>query len=95
MNTTPDFSKAWDALLARAAAQLPGDFADRVLRILRARPFSFRDVADRLLVAACTAAACLLFVVLVHTHNTQKVNEVALADWRQISAQADSFTAIP
>ncbi|HXA81113.1 MAG TPA: hypothetical protein VNV14_07570 [Opitutaceae bacterium] len=95
MNTTPDFSEAWSALRTRAAAQLPPDFADRVLRTLRLQTFSVRDAADRFFVAACTAAACLAFVVLVHTHNIQKVNQVALADWRQISAQADSYTAVP
>ncbi len=95
MNTTPDFSKAWHELRSRAAAQLPPDFADRVLRTLRLQTFSVRDVADRFFVAACTAAACLVFVVLVHTHNIEKVNQVALADWRQISAQSDSYAAIP
>jgi hypothetical protein len=95
MNTTPDFSGAWHALRARAAAQLPPDFADRVLRTLRLQAFSVRDAADRFFVAACTAAACLVFVVLVHTHHTQQINQVALADWRQISAQSDSYAAIP
>jgi hypothetical protein len=95
MNTTPDFSEAWRALRARAAAQLPPDFADRVLRTLRLQTFSVRDAIDRFFVAACTATACLVFVVLVHIHNTQKVNQVALADWRQISAQADSYAAVP
>jgi hypothetical protein len=95
MNTTPDFSRGWHALRIRAAAQLPPDFADRVLRTLRRQTFSVRDAADRFLVAACTAAACFVFVVLVHTHNTQKINQVALADWRQVSAQADSYAAIP
>jgi len=52
-------------------------------------------VADRFIIAACTAATCLFLVVLVHTHNTQKINEVAMADWRQISAQSDSYAAIP
>jgi|HubBroStandDraft_3_1064219.scaffolds.fasta_scaffold556316_2 hypothetical protein len=95
MNTTPDLSEAWRKLRTRAAGQLPADFADRVLRTLRASTVSVRDAADRFLVAACTAAACLLFVVLVHAHNTQKTTQVALADWRQISAQADSYAAIP
>jgi hypothetical protein len=95
MNPTPDFSEAWSALRTRAAAQLPADFADRVLRTLRRQTFSVRDAADRFFVAACTAAACLAFVVLVHAHNIQKVNQVALADWRQISAQSDSYAAIP
>jgi hypothetical protein len=95
MNTTPDFSEAWRTLRARAGGQLPPDFADRVLRTLRTQTFTVRDAADRFFVAACTAAACLIVVVLVHTHNTQKVNEVALADWRQISAQADSYAAVP
>jgi hypothetical protein len=95
MNMTPDFSEAWRALRTRAAAQLPPDFADRVLRILRQQTLSGRDIADRFIVAACTAAACLLLVVLVHSHHTQMVNQVALADWRQISAQSDSYAAIP
>jgi hypothetical protein len=95
MKPTPDFSEAWRTLRTHAAAQLPGDFADRVIRILRTRAFSVRDAADRFFVAACTAAACILVVVLVHAHNTHKVNEVALADWRQISAQSDSFASVP
>jgi hypothetical protein len=95
MNTTPDFSEAWRKLRIQAAEQLPADFADRVLRTLRTTTFSIRDAADRFLVAACTAAACLLVVVLVHSHNTQKINQIAMADWRQISAQADSYAAIP
>jgi hypothetical protein len=95
MNMTPDFSEAWRALRTRAAAQLPPDFADRVLRTLRTQTLSVRDVADRFIIAACTAATCLFLVVLVHTHNTQKINEVAMADWRQISAQSDSYAAIP
>jgi hypothetical protein len=95
MPTTPDFSEAWRELRARAADQLPPDFADRVLRTLRLQTFSVRDVADRFFVAACTAAACLLLVVLVHTHKTQQINQVAMADWRQVSAQADSYAAIP
>ena len=95
MNTTPDFSEAWRALRTRASAQLPADFADRVLRTLRLQTFSVRDAADRFFVAACTAAACLLLVVLVHAHHTQQINQVALADWRQISAQSDSYAAIP
>lgn len=95
MNTTPDFSKAWHALRTRAAAQLPPDFADRVLRSLRRQGLSIRDTIDRFFVAACTAAACLVFVVLIHYHNTRQINQVALADWRQVSSQADSYAAIP
>jgi hypothetical protein len=95
MNTTPDFSEAWPALRSRASEQLPPDFADRVLRTLRLQNFSGRDVADRFIIAACTAAACVLLVVLVHSHKTQQINQVALADWRQVSAQADSYAAIP
>jgi hypothetical protein len=95
MNLTPDFSKAWHSLRTHAAAQLPPDFADRVLRTLRAQTFSIRDVADRFFVAACTAAACLLLVVLVHTHKTQQINQLALAHWQQVSAETDSYAAIP
>jgi hypothetical protein len=95
MNTTPDSSEAWRALRTRAAEQLPPDFADRVLRTLRTTTFSVRDAADRFLVAGCTAAACLLLVVLVHVHNTQKTTQIAMEDWRTISADADSYAAIP
>jgi hypothetical protein len=95
MNTTPDSSEAWRKLRTRAAGQLPPDFADRVLRILRTRTFSVRDAADRFLVAAFTAAACLLLVVLVHRYKTQEINQVAMADWRKISADADQYAAIP
>ncbi|HXA15332.1 MAG TPA: hypothetical protein VNW23_09415 [Opitutaceae bacterium] len=95
MNTTPDISKAWRELRASAAAQLPSDFADRVLRLVHVQTSPVRNAADRFLVSACTAAACLLFVMLVHTHNTQKTNEASLAGWKQISAQADSYASIP
>ncbi len=92
MNMTPDSPEAWHVLQRHAAAQLPSDFADRVLRALRAQTAT---VSGQLLLAAFTAAACLAIVVLVHTHNTQVTNREALADWQQISAQADSFASAP
>ncbi|MGA3006774.1 MAG: hypothetical protein ABSE59_02665 [Opitutaceae bacterium] len=95
MNTTPDSSGAWRALRAHAAAQLPPDFADRVLRLLRTPVSPVREAADRLLIAACTAAACVLLVMLVHAHNTQKINQEAMANWRQFSTQADSYASLP
>jgi hypothetical protein len=95
MNMTPDFSGAWQALRDRAAAQLPPNFADNVLRRLRQPALSAREIADRLLVAACTAAACVVVVVFMHIRATQKINQVALAGWRQVSEQADSFASVP
>jgi hypothetical protein len=34
-------------------------------------------------------------VVLVHRYKTQEINQVAMADWRKISADADQYAAIP
>ena len=95
MNMTPDSPEAWQALHRHAAAQLPSDFADRVLRALRTQAAAAQSAAGQMLLAACTAAACLVIVVLVHAHNTQKTNQEALADWQQISSQADLFASVP
>ncbi|HZP59868.1 MAG TPA: hypothetical protein VFB27_06045 [Opitutaceae bacterium] len=95
MNLTPDTSKAWHALYRRAAAQLPPDFADCVLRALHAPANAVRRARGQFLLAACTAAVCLLVVVLVHVYDLEETNQEALADWQQISAQADSFASAP
>jgi len=95
MNMTPDSPEAWQALRRRAAARLPSDFADRVLRALHAPAAAVCSPAAQLFVAACTAAVCLLVVVLVHAHNLQETNQAALADWQKITAQADSFASVP
>jgi hypothetical protein len=96
MNTTPDSPEAWRTLHRHAAAQLPADFADRVLRTLRTQTAAAaHSTAGQILLAACTAAACLVIVVLVHTHNIQKTNQEALANWQQISTQADLFASVP
>lgn len=95
MNMIPDSPEAWRALRRHAAAQLPSDFADRVLRALRAPAGAVRRAAGQFLVAACTAAVCLLVVVLVHAYDIRVTNQEALANWQQISAQADSFASVP
>lgn len=92
---TPDSPNAWLALRRHAAAQLPSDFADSVLAALRAPVSAARRAAGQFLVAACTAAVCLIVVVLVHAYDIQQTNQEALANWQQISAQADSFASVP
>ncbi|HTQ31281.1 MAG TPA: hypothetical protein VMI53_08730 [Opitutaceae bacterium] len=95
MNMIPDSPEAWFALRRRAVAQLPSDFADRVLRALSAPANAAQRATGQFLVAACTAAVCLLVVMLVHAYDIRETNREALADWQQISAQADSFASVP
>jgi hypothetical protein len=91
----PDPSHAWHALRTHAGAQLPADFADRVLRAVRLQASATRSANSQLLTAACTGAACLLLVVLVHTHNTNNANQAVLPDWQQLSVQTDSIADVP
>ena len=94
MNTPPDFP-AWRQLQSHAAAQLPGDFADRVLRAARlAEPEP--SPAKRILlhpfaVSTYTAAACLVAVVIFHTRSTEETSAQHLAEWQEVTMQTASL----
>lgn len=95
MNPQPDSPAAWQALRASGAARLPPDFPDRVLRALRAQPAATRNIAGQIMVATCTAAACLIAVFFVHQHELAVTSRQALADWQQVSTQTELLTELP
>ena len=94
MNTPPDHP-AWRQLQAHAAARLPGDFADRVLRTARlTQPEP--SAAKRILlhpfaVSTYTAAACLIAVVILHTRQTDETSAQHLAEWQEVTMQTASL----
>jgi hypothetical protein len=94
MNTPPE-SRAWRQLHQHAAAQLPADFADRVLRELRqTRPASSggaRVFLHPFAVSAYTAALCFAVVVFLHTRSTEQTNERHLAQWHEVAMQTASL----
>jgi hypothetical protein len=94
MNTPPD-SRAWQQLQQHAAAQLPADFPDRVLRRIRQgqaeRTGASRYLLHPFAVSAYTAAFCFAIVVVVHILSTGKTNERHLAEWRELAIQTASL----
>ncbi len=87
-------SNAWEQLRSHAASQLPGSFADDVLRAARQTPPRGR-FASLLLspagISTLTAACCLLAVVVFHLQNNQAIAEQRLAEWQEISMQVASL----
>jgi hypothetical protein len=94
MNTPPD-SRAWQQLQQHAAAQLPADFPDRVLRHIRLgdtqRTGASRYLLHPFAVSAYTAALCFALVVILHMRSTDKTNERHLAEWRELAMQTASL----
>jgi anti-sigma factor RsiW len=94
MNTPPE-SRAWYRLNQHAAAQLPADFPDRVLRQLRLTRTEPRGAARLFLhpfaVSAYTAAFCFLLVVILHTRSTEETNARHLAQWHEVAMQTASL----
>jgi len=106
MNTpadTPIDPALWTLHRARAAALLPGNFADNVLRaarLERARaadaPLTLAARLARILhnpfaLSGLTAAACLVAAVIFHTQTNSQANAQNLADWRDIVAQTETL----
>ena len=81
----------WARHQARAAALLPGNFADNVLRAARlaqTRPTPARRfIRNPFTLSALTAAACLAVAMILHTHLNNQASAQNLADWRDIAAQ--------
>ena len=94
MNTPPE-SRAWRQLNRHAAAQLPADFPDRVLRHLRLARAEKTGAAYYLwhpfAVSAYTAAFCFLLVVIIHTRSTEETNARHLAEWQEVALQSASL----
>ena len=95
MNTPPDLL-AWRQLQAHAAAQLPGDFADRVLRAARLVAGPEPSVAKHIFlhpfaVSTYTAAACFVAVVMFHTRNTEETSAQHLTEWLEVTMQTASL----
>ena len=91
-------TKAWEQLRTHAASQLPGNFADDVLRAARQPPEQGRWATLFLSpasISAVTAACCLLAVVVFHTRNTRAITEQRLAEWQEISIQVASLNSLP
>ncbi|MGC4072113.1 MAG: hypothetical protein QM760_06270 [Nibricoccus sp.] len=94
MNTPPE-SRAWHQLNQHAAAQLPADFPDRVLRHIRLtraeRTGPARFFLHPFAVSAYTAAFCFVLVVIIHSRSTAKTNERHLAEWHEVAMQTASL----
>ncbi len=94
MNTPPE-SRAWRQLNQHAAAQLPADFPDRVLRRIRLahaeRTGASRFFLHPFAVSAYTAAFCFVLVVIIHSRTTAAANERHLAEWQEVAMQTASL----
>lgn len=94
MNTPPE-SRAWRQLHQHAAAQLPADFPDRVLRRIRLahaeRTGAARFFLHPFAVSAYTAAFCFALVVILHTRNTEETNARHMAQWHEVAMQTASL----
>ena len=94
MNTPPE-SRAWRQLNAHAAAQLPADFPDRVLRHVRLnnteRTGAKRYLLHPFAVSTYTAALCFLVVFVLHSRNTAETTARHLAEWQEVAAQTASL----
>jgi hypothetical protein len=94
MNPPPE-SRAWRQLNQHAAAQLPADFPDRVLRRIRLprtdRTGPARFFLHPFAVSAYTAAFCLVLVVILHTRSTEEANARSLAQWHEVAMQTASL----
>jgi len=104
MNTPTDPTNnpaLWTRRQARAAALLPGNFADNVLRAARLEQARAAETsrATRLsrflhnpfALSGLTATACLAAAVIFHTQTNNQANQQNLADWRDIVAQTASL----
>jgi hypothetical protein len=89
-------TEAWRMLADHAAGRLHPDFANRVLRAVRARRAAAElPVASQLAVSATMAALFLLIVVFVHERSIRAENARNLAGWRQVAADAETVSQFP
>jgi hypothetical protein len=96
---TPFSTRGWKQLQNHAAAQLPEDFADRVLNQTRKEsqgvaseaPWYFHSLS----ISALTATACLLTAVFFHQKTIRDANSRHIADWQEISMQTASLDPMP
>lgn len=80
----------WDQLRDHASAQLPPHFAEQTLRLLRhllpPRPRTFRPM-----LAAVTAACCLMLVGTIHWWTSRSEEAHNLASWQELDTQAQNI----
>lgn len=85
----------WPHARRHAAAQLSGDLADRVLRRHRLTRVSPREAWQSLGLAALTAAACAITVVVVGQGLVTAENARNYAAWADVAAQTNLITRQP
>ncbi len=85
----PINAKVWNSLQARAARELPPQFADRVLAAAHAGPRTWEKVVwHPFSLSGLTAAACLMGAILMHGH-TQARN---LTEWQDLAMEVDTLS---
>lgn len=92
----PAGSPAWSELEEHAAARLRTGFADRVLRAVRAAmPAEIPSFFSQFALSAAVVAICMAAVVYVHDRNTRLEDARSLADWKQLTADAQDLELSP
>lgn len=84
MNPDP---QAWQHLKEAAAAQLPREFADNVIRM--ARPGRAPSIASQFMLSVATVAVCFIVAVFYEEKISGADSDRVLADWQQIASAAD------
>jgi hypothetical protein len=82
-------NEAWDQLRDWAAARLPPNFADRVLRAARAGVDAAPSLLSQFALGAATAAICFLTVAFFQARSAHEEDNRTIADWQQIASAAD------
>jgi len=79
--------EVWRQLQAHASRQIRPGFAERVLRAARKVP-GVPSLIDQFAFSICTAAVCVLAILLIEARSTSIENERNLASWQQIARMA-------
>lgn len=85
----------WPHLQRRAAAHLSGDLTDRVLRQHRRTRVTQREVWQSLGLAALTAAAGAVAVVMIGQRITAAENARNYAAWSEVATQTSLVARLP
>lgn len=85
----------WPHLQRRAAAHLPGDLADRVLRRHRLTRVDLREAWLSLGLAALTATATAVAVVMISQHFAVVENARNYAAWSEVATHTNLVVRLP
>lgn len=85
----------WPHLQRRAAAHLSGDLTDRVLRQHRLTHVGPRVAWQSLGLAALTATACAVAVVMIFQRFTAAENARNYAAWSEVATQTSLVARLP